>query len=58
MDFWQEPGNPANWKAEQARERRGTVCAVPHSPRLLQTVLIILGTWAVVIKGAMTYFGK
>jgi len=25
---------------------------------LFQTVLVILGTWGVVIKSAMTYFGK
>jgi hypothetical protein len=32
--------------------------ALPCSRPASQTVLIILGTWGVVIKGAMTYFGK
>jgi hypothetical protein len=30
----------------------------PANWKAEQTVLLILGGWAVVIKGAMTYFGK
>jgi hypothetical protein len=67
VNFWEDPKSPANWKAEQVR---GSACkrkdagqalnasrAAPHA-RAAQTVLIILGCWAVTIKSALTYFGK
>ena len=54
------PGPANRFSSVGARAAlRGRVSAtLTRRTAVAQTVLVILGTWGVVIKSAMTYFGK